>query len=174
MPDYSDKVWGNRVVYGLIKSIKKLDQNKFGNWGHTAWREVLPKTVNDKIYLVLKNHGKPMYYGDIAKRITELGFDAKNVNTATTHNELILDDKYVLVGRGMYGLKEWGYQDGTVADVVEAVLKAAARPMAKDELTEAVMKQRLVKQTTVNLALMNKNRFAKNSEGKYIIATKKI
>jgi hypothetical protein len=174
LPDYSDKVWGNRVVYGLIKSIKKLDQNKFGNWGHTAWREVLPKTVNDKIYLVLKNHGKPMYYGDIAKRITELGFDAKNVNTATTHNELILDDKYVLVGRGMYGLKEWGYQDGTVADVVEAVLKAAARPMAKDELTEAVMKQRLVKQTTVNLALMNKNRFAKNSEGKYIIATKKI
>lgn len=174
LPDYSDKVWGNRVVYGLIKSIKKLDQNKFGNWGHTAWREVLPKTVNDKIYLVLKNHGKPMYYGDIAKRITELGFDAKNVNTATTHNELILDDKYVLVGRGMYGLKEWGYQDGTVADVVEAVLKAAARPMAKDELTEAVMKQRLVKQTTVNLALMNKNRFAKNSDGKYIIATKKI
>ncbi|HRH22120.1 MAG TPA: sigma factor-like helix-turn-helix DNA-binding protein [bacterium] len=173
LPDYSDKVWGNRVVYGLIKSIKKLDQNKFGNWGHTAWREVLPKTVNDKIYLVLKNHGKPMYYGDIAKRITELGFDAKNVNTATTHNELILDDKYVLVGRGMYGLKEWGYQDGTVADVVEAVLKAAARPMAKDELTEAVMKQRLVKQTTVNLALMNKNRFAKNSEGKYIIAVKK-
>ncbi len=174
LPDYSDKVWGNRVVYGLIKSIKKLDQNKFGNWGHTAWREVLPKTVNDKIYLVLKNHGKPMYYGDIAKRIIELGFDAKNVNTATTHNELILDDKYVLVGRGMYGLKEWGYQDGTVADVVEAVLKAAARPMAKDELTEAVMKQRLVKQTTVNLALMNKNRFAKNSDGKYIIATKKI
>lgn len=174
LPDYSDKVWGNRVVYGLIKSIKKLDQNKFGNWGHTAWREVLPKTVNDKIYLVLKNHGKPMYYGDIAKRITELGFDAKNVNTATTHNELILDDKYVLVGRGMYGLKEWGYQDGTVADVVEAVLKAAARPMAKDELTEAVMKQRLVKQTTVNLALMNKNRFAKNSEGKYVIAVKKI
>ena len=173
LPDYSDKVWGNRVVYGLIKSIKKLDQNKFGNWGHTAWREVLPKTVNDKIYLVLKNHGKPMYYGDIAKRITELGFDAKNVNTATTHNELILDDKYVLVGRGMYGLKEWGYQDGTVADVVEAVLKAAARPMAKDELTEAVMKQRLVKQTTVNLALMNKNRFAKNSDGKYVIAVKK-
>ena len=173
LPDYSDKVWGNRVVYGLIKSIKKLDQNKFGNWGHTAWREVLPKTVNDKIYLVLKNHGKPMYYGDIAKRITELGFDAKNVNTATTHNELILDDKYVLVGRGMYGLKEWGYQDGTVADVVEAVLKAAARPMAKDELTEAVMKQRLVKQTTVNLALMNKNRFAKNSEGKYIKKIKK-
>ena len=173
LPDYSDKVWGNRVVYGLIKSIKKLDQNKFGNWGHTAWREVLPKTVNDKIYLVLKNHGKPMYYGDIAKRITELGFDAKNVNTATTHNELILDDKYVLVGRGMYGLKEWGYQDGTVADVVEAVLKAAARPMAKDELTEAVMRQRLVKQTTVNLALMNKNRFAKNSDGKYVIAVKK-
>jgi hypothetical protein len=173
LPEYSDKVWPHRVVYGLIKAVKKLDQNKFGQWGHSSWREVLPKTINDKIYLVLKDHGKPMYYGDIAKRISELGFDTKNVNTATTHNELILDDKYVLVGRGMYGLKEWGYQNGTVADVVESILKASAQPLSKEELTEAVMKQRLVKQTTVNLALMNKSRFKKTTDGKYtLVATK--
>lgn len=171
--EYSDKVWSNRVVYGLIKAVKKLDQNKFGHWGHSSWREVLPKTINDKIYLVLKDHGKPMYYGDIAKRITELGFDSKNVNTATTHNELILDDKYVLVGRGMYGLKEWGYQNGTVADVVEAILKAEGKPMTKDDLTNAVMKQRLVKQTTINLALMNKNRFKKTADGKYALLNSK-
>jgi hypothetical protein len=169
LSEYSGKVWPNRVVYGLIKSIKKLDQNKFGHWGHSSSREILPKTINDKIYLVLKDHGKPMYYGDIAKRITELGFDSKSVNTATTHNELILDDKYVLVGRGMYGLKEWGYQNGTVADVVEAILKAEASPMTKEDLTNAVMKQRLVKQTTINLALMNKNRFKKTADGKYTL-----
>lgn len=33
----------------------------------------------------------------------------KTVNTATVHNELILDDKYILVGRGLYALKEWGF-----------------------------------------------------------------
>lgn len=173
LPDYTEEIWNNRVVYSLVQAIKHLNKNKFGQWGHSAWREVMPKTINDKIYLVLKNEAKPMYYGDIAKKITELGFDTKVVNTATTHNELILDDKYVLVGRGMYGLKEWGYQNGTVADVVESILQAKGEPMAKDDIMSEVLKQRMVKETTVNLALMNKTRFTKNSEGKYILAEKK-
>jgi len=172
MPDYSDAIWQDRVVYAFIRALKELDQNKFGLWGHTGLREVQPKTINDKIYLVLKNEGKPMYYGDIAKKITELGFDAKLVNTATTHNELILDDKYVLVGRGMYGLKEWGYENGTVADVIESIIKAKAEPMTKEAIMDEVLKQRMVKQTTVNLALMNKTRFTKTDDGKYSLAVK--
>ena len=106
-----------------------------------------------------------MYYGDIAKKIAEMGFDAKDVNVATTHNELILDDKYVLVGRGLYGLKEWGYQSGTVTEVISAILTELG-PLTKEEIVEKVSKQRLVKQTTVNLALMNKLRFRKN-DGRY-------
>ena len=31
---------------------------------------------------------------------------------ATVHNELILDPQYILVGRGIYGLAEWGYEPG--------------------------------------------------------------
>jgi len=173
IPGYSDAIWDNRVIYAMVQALKELDKNKFNQWGHSAWREVMPRTINDKIYLVLKNEGKPMYYGDIAKKITSLGFDAKIVNTATTHNELILDDKYVLVGRGMYGLKEWGYQNGTVADVVASVLEAKGEPMAKEDIMNEVLKQRMVKETTVNLALMNKTRFMKNAEGKYQPALKK-
>jgi hypothetical protein len=157
----------DRVIYSLLNALADVEQNKFGAWGHRESREVKPKTINDKIYLVLKANKKPMYYGDIAKKISEMGFDGKTVNTATTHNELILDDKYVLVGRGLYGLREWGYKEGTVADVIAEILKESREPLSKEAITAKVLEQRLVKQTTVNLALMNKNRFERIKDGKY-------
>jgi len=160
----------NKPLYSLLRAISELEQNKFGHWGHSDWREVKPKTINDKIYLVLKNHGKPMHYEEISKKINETGFDGKKVNTATVHNELILDEKYVLVGRGLYALKEWGYAKGTVADVIAEILKKSKEPMTKKDITEAVMKQRMVKKTTIDLALMNKKRFERISGNKYTLA----
>lgn len=159
----------HKPLYSLVKAIAEIEQNKFGNWGHSASREINPKTINDKIYLVLKNNGKPMHYEDISKTINETGFDGKRVNTATVHNELILDEKYVLVGRGLYALKEWGYNKGTVADVIAEVLKKSKQPMTKKEITEEVMKQRMVKKTTIDLALMNKDRFERQAGNKYLL-----
>ena len=98
----------NKTLYNFLQTIKYLDQNKFGEWGLSDSKEVKPKTINDKIYLVLKyNNEKPMHFTEIASRINEVGFDNKKANAATVHNELILDDRYELVGRGMYALKEW-------------------------------------------------------------------
>jgi DNA-directed RNA polymerase delta subunit len=90
-----------------MQALKNLEQNKYGEWGIADWGEVKPKTVNDKIYLVLKHAGKPSHFTEIAKKINEMNFDKKIANAATVHNELILDDRYVLVDRGTYGLKEW-------------------------------------------------------------------
>ncbi len=162
-----------KPLYSILKAMADLDQNKFGHWGHRESREVKPKTINDKIYLVLKNNGKPMHYEDIGRAINTTAFDKKKVNTATVHNELILDDKYVLVGRGLYALKEWGYTKGTVADIITDILTVAKSPMTKKEITEEVMKQRMVKKTTIDLALMNKKRFERISGGKYALIGKK-
>lgn len=158
-----------KPVYALLRGMKDIEQNKFGHWGHREWRDVKPKTINDKIYLVLKNHGKPMHYQDIAKKINETGFDGKSVNTATVHNELILDDKYVLVGRGLYALQSWGYTKGTVADIIAGLLEKSKEALTKQEITDEVMKQRMVKKTTIDLALMNKKRFQRLSGGTYAL-----
>jgi DNA-directed RNA polymerase specialized sigma subunit len=106
-PDKAEVINGNKILYSLIQAIKDLDQNKYGEWGLADWGEVKPKTVNDKIYLILKHAGAPLHFTDIAKKINDMKFDKKTANSATVHNELILDDRYVLVGRGTYGLKEW-------------------------------------------------------------------
>lgn len=174
LPDNDAEPANNsKTLYALLRAVTDIEQNKFGNWGHSEWRDVKPKTINDKIYLVLKNNGKPMHYQDIGKMINETGFDGKSVNTATVHNELILDEKYVLVGRGLYALKEWGFSKGTVADIIADILTEAGQALTKKEITEKVMKQRMVKKTTIDLALMNKKRFERVAGGKYNLVSNK-
>jgi len=157
----------HKTLYSAIQALKTIEQNKFGHWGVDEWREVKPKTINDKIYLILKNNGKPMHFVAITEKINEISFDAKKANAATVHNELILDNKYILVGRGLYSLKEWGYKTGTVADVVVEILKNNPEGLTRDGIIEEVMKQRLVKRATIILALMNKDKFEKSENGKY-------
>jgi len=106
-PDKAETINGNKILYSLMQTLRGLEQNKYGEWGLTDWQEVKPKTVNDKIYLILKHEGKPLHFTEIAKRINEMKFDKKTANAATVHNELILDDRYVLMSRGTYGLKDW-------------------------------------------------------------------
>ncbi len=157
----------HKVIYSVLKASKHIEQNKFGYWGKHNWREIKPKTINDKIYLILKYYKKPMHFAEIAEKINTIKFDNKKANPATVHNELILDNKYVLVGRGLYGLKEWGYKEGTVADVIEEILKDKG-PLTRDEIIDEVLKRRIVKETTIILALMNKQRFIRE-DGKYIL-----
>lgn len=163
----ADIINGNKVIYSILRAAKKIEQNKFGLWGISDWPEIRPKTVNDKIYLILKNNGQPMHFVGIADKIDQISFDGKKANAATVHNELILDEKYILVGRGLYGLKEWGYQKGTVAEVVEKIVAESAQSLNREEIISKVLAQRAVKRSTINLALMNKNKFDITSDGKY-------
>lgn len=162
----SEKINNNKILYTILRSAKGLKQNKFGHWGVQNSKEISPKTINDKIYLVLKHSGKPMHFIEIAERINDIGFDNKQANAATVHNELILDEKYVLVGRGLYGLNEWGYEKGTVADVIAEIMDEVNASLTRDEIIEKVLEKRIVKKATIILALMNKDKFEKVN-GKY-------
>lgn len=161
----------NKAFYSVLQALREVEQNKFGHWGASDSREIKPKTINDKIYLVLKNNRKPMHFVEITEKIKQIIFDDKDANAATVHNELILDDKYVLVGRGIYGLAEWGYKKGTVLEVIEEILSQSDRPLSRDEIIEKVDGQRLVKKATIILTLMNKDKFEKVN-GKYKLRAK--
>ncbi|MDO9399491.1 MAG: sigma factor-like helix-turn-helix DNA-binding protein [bacterium] len=165
--EISNNLSSEKIVHSFLKTIKNIGQNRFGKWGISNWREINPKTVNDKIYLILKNQGKPMHFVEIADKINQVIFDKKQANAATVHNELILDNKYVLVGRGLYGLKEWGYCKGAVIDVVKNILEQSNLPLSRDEIIAKVLEQRFVREATINLALMDKKRFERLKDGKY-------
>ena len=166
-PEKAEVINNNKILYSFLMAIKNIEQNKFGEWGKDNWNEIKPKTVNDKIYLVLKNNGKPMHFTEIADRINEIKFDKKKANAATVHNELILDERYILVGRGVYGLREWGYKKGVVIDVIKDILKDSKIAMSRDDIIEKVLENRLVKKATVVLALNNKEIFERQEDGNY-------
>lgn len=159
------------VVLGYAELSKKIAKNPYGEFGLAEWGSIVPKRMNDKIYLVMKKNGKPMHFNDITHEINAAGFDSRKAYAPTVHNELILNDQYVLIGRGIYALKEWGYKPGVVADVLVRLLTDAGAPMTRDELVSAVMKERVVKRNTILLALTNKKRFTHLPDGRYTIAT---
>ncbi len=157
------------IIMSYLEISKALARNPFDEYGLQKWGSVVPKRMNDKIYLILKKIGKPMHFVDIAKKITEIF--KKEAYPPTVHNELILNKHYVLVGRGIYALKEWGYKRGVVSDVIEQILEDRTEPLTRNQIVQAVLKQRIVKKNTIHLALTNKKRFTKLADGRYTLAT---
>ena len=107
------------------------------------------------------------HFLDIVNDIEGNTFDSKKVSLQAVHNELISNPAFVLIGRGIYALKAWGYKDGTVSDVLESVL-AKMGPLNLKDLTSEVLKLRKVKPITIQINLSSKkHKFRKNKEGLY-------
>jgi DNA-directed RNA polymerase delta subunit len=158
-----------QYIEAALVASKDTDMTAFNQWGLTEWAETSPRGVADKAYAVLRHNGKPAHFRDITGLINDAHFDSRGANPQTVHNELIKDSRFVLVGRGLYGLKEWGYVPGTVADVLADILKDAPEPMTREELVEKVLKQRIVKKNTILLSLQNPKRFTRVAKHKYIL-----
>ena len=153
----------------LLAVSKDLGQNIFGELGLASWSQIHPKGVRDKAYLVIKKAAKPRHFSEIAKLINQAKFDTKKTNVQTVHNELIKDDRFVLVGRGMYALAEWGYKSGTVKDVLTDILKTHGKPLARAELVSRVGQVRLVKENTILLNLQDSGTFVRDASGNYTL-----
>ena len=160
---------GEHVLAALRETHKLIRKNPYGEYGLTSWTTVNPRGVRDKAYVVLNKERKPMHFENVARAITNAGWSKKKAHPQTVHNELIKDSRFVLVGRGLYALKEWGYEPGTVKDVMVSTLKEASQPMTKDDVIQKVLGQRFVKAPTILLNLQNKSLFRRLDDGKYTL-----
>jgi thioredoxin reductase len=105
-----------------------------------------------------------MHFKEVATSISKT-FN-KKVHPATCHNELIKDSRFVLVGRGMYALSEWGYKAGTARDVITEILKREG-PLSKEDVVEKVNKERYFKKNTILVNLVNTKYFKSDKNGLY-------
>ncbi len=159
----------NEYAAALASVSKKLATLN-GRWGLVKWPTVNPKNIRDKIYVILSENGKHMHFNEIAEAIKDSDFKRKDVTTQAIHNELIKDKRFVLIGRGIYALKEWGYSKGTVADIITDVLKKAGEPLHRDEIVKRVLESRFVKETTILLNLQSKPQFKRVAKATYELA----
>jgi len=146
----------------------EIGSNTRGQWGLRTWPFIFPRSVRDKAYLILFYKKEPLHFKTIAHLINETWTKKKKPALAeTVHNELIKDKRFVLVGRGIYALAEWGYERGTVQDIIKNILAKKGRPMKKEDIIKEVSAQRLVKPSTIILNLKNKDVFIVLPEGTY-------
>lgn len=158
------------IIVNFLDLAHKIEQNVFGQWGLEHWKEVSPKDVGDKAYLVMKNHGKPEHYSVITDLINKAEFDSRTAYKETVHNELIKDSRFILIGRGIYALSEWGFKPGVVSDVISEVLTDAKEPLSKERIIEEVLKRRVVKKNTILVGLSNRKLFKKVGRNLYALA----
>lgn len=156
-----------------VARVSKLLSSLNNHWGLAKWPTVNPKNIRDKIYVVLEEHKEPMHFSDIAKAISSSDFKRKDVTVQAIHNELIKDSRFVLIGRGIYALDSWGFEKGTVSDIIKKTLrKAGAEGLSRKEIVKQVLKERKVKETTVLLNLQNKKLFTRVSKDHYRLTEK--
>ncbi len=159
----------NQTIIASLKLDRRL-RDHGDCFSLLAWRHVNPRTLFDKIVFVLNEKNKPMHFRDIADAMVQKSLRKKNSSIQAIHNELIGNSMFVLIGRGTYALKDWGYKEGTVSEVIESIL-AEEGPLSLNDLTEKVLQRRKVKEVTVQVNLNSKKEiFKKNSDGHYELA----
>ena len=162
--DINDKYKNEEVIKRWLAISHKIGKNPLGEWGRSSSSNVNAKGMRDYAFLVIRKHGSPIHFKEVAKAITQY-FD-KKAHVATTHNELIKDPRFVLVGRGLYALAEWGYMSGVVKDVIKKILEKEGS-LSKEKVIERVLKERYVKENTILVNLQNSKYFKKDREGRY-------
>lgn len=157
------------MALNYISASKNFHVNEYGDFGLSHWPETNPKTMRDWAHAVLRKHQRPAHFRTIAEMINKVRKDAKKLaHSQTVHNELIKDERFMLVGRGLYGLQEFGLMPGTAKEVMGRILKKNG-PLSPNELIQLVLKERLFKKNTILINLQNKKHFKKLEDGKYTV-----
>ena len=168
-----DLPYNKSFILSCLEAAKRIEPNWQKAYGLTDWPEINPRRLRDKIYLVLKEGKHPLHFSQVTNLVNEFGQKItfpvfkKPALTQTVHNELIRDERFVLVGRGIYALSQWGYEPGTVKDVIIKILRQSGKPLSREEIIAQALKQRMVEETTILLNLSREKTFERCPDGRY-------
>lgn len=162
--------FSDSAIISFIDMSKNIGRNPFGHWGKKEWAEVSPRGVRDKAYLVMLQYKQPMHFRQLTNKINEIPFKGRQAFSQTVHNELIKDDRFVLVGRGMYALEEDISESEKIKSSIAKILAENGKPMSKNEIIEEILKsQNDIKRTSIAINLQDSKIFKKTKENKYTL-----
>ncbi len=164
MKDVAEHYKVAEIAKRWLSMSKAVGKNPLGEWGRASSPNVRTRGVKDYAFLVMRRHGSPMHFKEVADAISKVF--GKKIHYATCHNELIKDPRFILVGRGMYALAEWGYKEGIARVVIRDILKREG-PLSKEDVVDRVMKERYFKKNTILVNLVNPKYFKKTKNGLY-------
>lgn len=182
--EISPKINRDELV-NLMGISKKIAMNPFGEFGLINWRSINPVASNDRAYYLLSHLNRPVHFTELSNLLAEYcaypflpkltsRFWQKKVCAQTIHNELIKDPRFVLVGRGTYALKEWGYEKNNIKDVIQDILFNAQKPLSFQDIVNETKKRKIVKEKTILLSLSDKECFKKLPDGAYTLTEESL
>ncbi|GIW66391.1 MAG: hypothetical protein KatS3mg095_0289 [Candidatus Parcubacteria bacterium] len=149
-------------IYEFIKIFKIIKKNPFGEFGYIENRRIVPSSLVDKIKLILMFEGKPLSFYQIYERLNEINKIEeefihlnwrKKYSLKTLHYILnFYKDIFVLVGRGIYALKDLGFKEGTIVDIMREIVRKN-NGLTINKLLEELKKQRIFSENTFTLYL---------------------
>jgi len=154
------------IISSFLSTSKEFDFNFLGEFGLKSWNEISPKKISEKIYLIFRKFKRPLHFQE-ASSYLQKEYPFQSFKPTTVHNELIKNPQFVLVGRGIYALKEWGYQGGRLSEVLERIFKRERKALSFEEIKEKVKKELIVKDSTILLNLSSNPFFEKTKDGRW-------
>lgn len=167
--EFFEGEFGAKRMRMILEMSRLVNRNILEEWGMKNWKIISERGAREKAFLVLRKHDEPLHFRKITDHINNYWGDRKEALPQTVHNELIKDERFVLVGRGIYGLNNWGFPEGTVKEVIFSFLEDQENPLEKEVIIEYVLSKKQVKETTVKVTLADRSVFHKTKEGKFTL-----
>ena len=122
-----------------------------------------------RMVAVLHELDEPTHYSVIAERTNALLPPDQRTSVHNIHAHMQRrPDLFVRVGRGIFGLKEWGLpDDGGLANAAYRVLNEAGHPLHIEELTERVLEIWHARPSSVYTSIVSDERFLRVNASTY-------
>src|SRR3989344_252424 len=91
LKDVSEEYKDKEIAKRWLSMSKTIAKNPLGEWGKASSPNIRTRGVNDYAFLVMRRHGSPMHFKEVADSISKT-FN-KKTHYATCHNELIKDPR---------------------------------------------------------------------------------
>ncbi|SHK03595.1 Sigma-70, region 4 [Anaerobranca californiensis DSM 14826] len=154
----------DNFIPACLASAQNLALNPMGNYT----LEEKEGTKIQSIINVLREEGKPLHYHEILKRV-----NSKGGNITVQYARAILANHkeiFARVGRGIYGLVEWGIKEYKhISDYIFDILTKADKPLYYKEICKIVNTTHYTKHQTIYNALTQDARFKRTKTGYYTI-----
>ncbi|HRI35885.1 MAG TPA: sigma factor-like helix-turn-helix DNA-binding protein [bacterium] len=158
------------LISGILEVFHDVVRGEEKFIGLEKWKILNPSTLKDKAIYIMKKEKRPFHFMELTNAISE--HFREPVKVPTIHNELIRNEEFVLIGRGIYVLKEWGYKSGTVMSVIMEILEKHGEAMPTEMIISSVLRVRQVKPSTIYMNLQNKRYIERVGRNLYRLRSK--
>ncbi len=157
-------------IIEFIKISKIIKKNPLNEIGYINHERIAPSSLSDKIKIIFELEKRPLHFIEIYEKLKELSQIEdellhsawkKTYDYRSIHNALIYNPEFVKYGRGKYALKEWGYAEGHIIDLIKKIVEEE-KEIEIEKLYEIVRRHKEISPNTFKIYLYKNFKVNKN------------